>query len=236
MSGKVHIKPIKKLKVFGDSFFSGTLIDSNGKKHDHKGRKIFTIPGMGVMLNLDRPADKEFYEKVSGPTLKRLFNPKNKLAYRFDIIDMNKDADDYLAKEDVKTDLKSMVMKLTELELKTIGFFFKMGSDLKIIKAGLYKKIDGDKNSREAVANFLQHVDRKLLEYVYHGLSEGDAASKKGLWKNATGLHYYEDVPIGIGEDSVVAFLKQTNDDAVLIYEVLKTNYENKYLSEKKGK
>lgn len=221
----IHIKPKAGSKVFGDESFSGILIGASGKEYPYKGSRRFVIPGNGMIIDTSTQQGKDIADIIKGRNVKVKFNPSAGFNYRFDIVDVAKDAVDYLAADELKTDYKVQVKNMKSIELKTIGFFFKLSGDENTIKAGLYKLIDNDK-TRAKVGAFLLHPDRVLLQYIFNGLQIGDGANKKGLYKTDKDLYYFNETPMGLGEDTAVAFLKKETEDAKTIYSLLKDGYE----------
>jgi hypothetical protein len=233
-SGTIHIKPRKDSKVVGHASYKAKIaMGASGDKYELPGRN-FGISGDGVILNMAKPENRKTYDILMGPNpgIRAWFNPAAKFRYRFDIVNLQKEADDYLANDELKTDYKSQVVKLKPTELKTIGYFFRLGNDPKMIKAGLYKMIDNTAQ-RAKVGKFLLSADRQLLLYINYGLKGGDEANKKGLYKNSRELFFFNDTVIGLGEDTVIAYLKKETEDSASIYNILKEEYEQALLKDR---
>lgn len=229
----IHVKPRENSKVVGNASFSGTLIDGEGKERKFKGKNIFTIPGDGLVLDLNRPQDIETYAILRSKVLKPWFNKSAKFRYRFDMVDLASEAEEYLANDELKTDYKSQVLKLKPTELITYGYMFKLGNDPKMIKTGLYKLIDNDA-TRAKVGKVLLSSDKLLLMYVYYGLKNGDAGNKTGLWKTSNDLYHFNTTVLGLGEGNLVAFLKKEGEASQSIYEILKQDYEKSLAKDNK--
>lgn len=221
----IHIKPKEHAKVVGNASFSGTLTDGDGKTHSFKGKKIFTIPGDGIILDLSRENDRVTDAILRSKVLQPWFSKSAKFRYRFDRVNLEADAEAYLATDELKTDYKSQVLKMKDTELITYGYLFKLGRDPKMIKSGLYKLIDNDA-TRAKVGKIFLHPDKLLMMYAYFGLKNGDAANKTGLWKTSKDLYYFGETVLGLGDGNMLAFLKSDTEASNSIYEILKTDYE----------
>lgn len=235
-TGVLHIKPTINSKVVGNAYFKGKKVKgASGAEYVLPGRS-FTLNGDGVVLNLAHEENWKTADIILGPNpgIRAWFNPAAKLLYRFDILDIRKEAEEYLKNDELKTDYKSQVVKLKDMELKTIGFMFRLGNEPKTIKAGLYKLIDGTAEQRSKVGKFLMNSDRLLLMYVYFALKQGDAANKSGLYNNGKDLFYFNDSPIGLGEENLIAFLKKETEESQVIYALLRDEYEANLVRESK--
>lgn len=231
----VHIKPRKGAKVVGDATFRGIYFDSDGKALDYK-KKAFVIPGNGMVYDPTTPEGKVVHAMITCKALRPVFNPSAKIRYRFDIVNLQKDAADYLKNDELKTDYKSQVMKMSAMEIRTVGYMFKLGTDEQLVKAGLYKMIDSpDKNKMLQVGQFLNSPSRQLLMWVFFALFRGDAGNKKGLYKDKAGLYYYNEIPIGLGEDNLLAWIKRDAEDSNTVYNILKNEYEDAMLEQNKA-
>lgn len=232
-SGIIHIKPKENAKVVGNASFSGTLIDAEGKEHKFKGRKIFTLPGDGIVLDLSKESDRVIDAILRSKVLKPWFTPSAKFRYRFDRVDLVADADEYLANDEIKTDYKSQVLKLKPTELVTLGYIFRLGNDPKMIKTGLYKLIDNEA-TRAKVGKVLLNSDKLLLMYANFALKNGDAGNKTGLWKTSKDLFYWNNTVIGLGEGNLLAWLKKDGEDSQSVYAIIKQEYEEALLGDNK--
>lgn len=234
-SGVIHVKPKKNAKVVGNATYAAKKVKGiSGAEYDLP-RRMFVIPGEGIILTLSNPEHRKTYDILLGPNpgIRGYFNKTAKMRYRFDIVDIGKEADDYLKNDELKTDYKGQVMKMKATELQALGLFFKLGRDEKTIKAGLYKMIDNSATTAK-IAKFLLNTDRVLLNYVYFGLTKGNENAKEGLYKNKSDMYYFSDTAIGFGEDNVLAFLKKDDETAAVVYAYLKEQYEESLLADNK--
>ncbi len=222
----IHIKPRKGAKVVGNQHFSGLLKGKSGKEYRYMGNKRLSVPGTGMVLDLSKELDQMYYDILTGPSCRARFDKNAGTMHRFDWIDLDKDAETYLKNEDLRTDYKIAVKELKPHQLRTIGFFFKIGGSLDNIKASLYRLIDSDA-TRASVGKFLLHSERTMLEYIYHGLKVGDRANQKGLYKNDSQIFMFNDTPIGMTEDAVLAYLRSDDETATQIRNILKQLYED---------
>lgn len=227
----VTIIPLDE-RIFGDFSYSGEVHKESSRKTkiaSYLGAKSFNMPGMGCILNLDDPEEKMMYDCITeGYELKPFFVGKpdgtRGSSQRFKIEDQQADAAAYLANRKKKKELEKFIDGLKDKRLMNFALIMGLSGSEEMVRSQLLMMLDSDDDrEREKLAKYVYHKDRNILELLHVAKLEGKPTEKQGVYKTGQGLYYFNDIPMGLGEDAAVAFLKADKNSE--IYQALKDAY-----------
>jgi hypothetical protein len=223
----VNVKPFEPKKVFGHLSHTGKLT-KNGKIVPHWpefiGASKFIVDGHGVVLNLEREEDKLFYEIITeSDQLRSRFSmgkdTKRKAGARFYIEDVEADSKAYLAEREQKAVVDAFIANLDEKQTLRFGLPLGLSGSYSKVRASLYKLAENP-DGRKKLADFINNKARVVIETIYEAMKYGDAANKKGVYKDGREMIYMNGQPIGLGINQAVNFFQQPEN--VDMYKALK--------------
>lgn len=180
------------------------------------------IPGVGMILDMNKEHDQILMKIIKGNRDLAILFEKGQ-AQRFEFVDSEKDAAEYLTSLENKMKMIATIQNLKET-----------GEDSAIIQAGRSLGIGGSPNvilvemfkncERPAelirMSEYFMSPDKTVLDVIYSAMAKGDREAKKGLYQAANGVYKYNTLTIGTKLEEVVLWLK--NDENVGAYLELK--------------
>lgn len=219
-------------RIFGDFSYSGVVHKFSDRKVEiakYLGVRSFNMPGMGCLLNLEDPDEKKMYDCITeGYELRPFFigNPNGSRgsSQRFKIEDQQADATAYLENRKKKKELEKFIDGLKDKRLMNFGMIMGLSGSEEMVRSQLLMMLDSeDEKDREKLSKYVYHKDRNILELLHIARAEGKPSEKQGVYKTGQGLYYFNDIPMGLGEDAAIAFLKADKNSE--IYQALKDAY-----------
>lgn len=228
----VAITPFEGDKVFGDFCYSGDITSlASGKKEiiaSFIGANSFNISGLGCILNTEDPNDALILKCIQeGREIAPFFTAKKDgtrgPSQRFKIKDNEKDAQAFIKQRGEKKAVEDFIETLKESgRLRNFALIFGIVGSDSVVYANLLKMCD-DENQRKILAKHVYHNDRGIIELLHIAMQDGNSAEKTGVYKLPNGMYYMNDVPMGLGLDQAVTFLKREESEG--IYQALKDAY-----------
>lgn len=226
----VAIEPFEGDKVFGDFSYSGEITKLNNGKREviasFVGANAFNISGLGCILDTNDENDALLLKCIQeGREIASFFNYKpdgtRGASQRFRIRDNEAEAKAYIKRREEKKAVEDFIETLKNSgKLKGFGLIFGLSGSEGIVYANLLKMCD-EPNERKKLAKHVYHNDRAMIELIHLAMQDGDQANQKGVYRQPNGMYYINDVPMGLGIDQTVSFLKKEEE----IYQALKENY-----------
>jgi len=239
-SNLVVVKPIHK-HVWGDFTVSGALKGKDKKpiwdedlQADGKtiAPRTVAFSGTGILLDLENEEHQKMYklmteEKACAPRFLPNPNGSKNATQRFTIENVIEKATTYLASRERKAEVETFITTVAKDEgaLKRFALCFGLKGDVSVIKANLYQMIDSDK-LRPKLAELINNIDRPMIELVNVALSEGDSANKKGLTKDGREMFFWNEIPLALGMNELIAYLK--NEKNADLYAAIKEMHSRK--------
>jgi hypothetical protein len=212
----VHVKPFEPKKVFGHLTHTGKLT-KNGKVVEHwpvyLGAEKFVVDGHGVILNLEKPEDMIFYEIITeSDQMRNRFSMgkagTRKQGTRFYIENAEADSKAYLVEREEKANVDSFINNLDEGQAKRFALAIGIKGSFTHVKASLFRLAEST-DGRKKLSAFIHNKSRAMIETIFEAMQYGDPANKKGLYKDGRGVFFWNDSPLGLGQDQTVAYLQQ---------------------------
>lgn len=216
--GIVEIRPYNPKKVFGHAGGMAPVFTYKRQKVESWAgiSGLLEIPGMGIVLHMDNPAHKDFFEVVMNSdqwagVVSPQENPREGKA-RYYILNKHADAQAYLAARERKDEADAEIKNLTSADLKIYSLMFKIPGDNEVIRAGLYKMAEKEKGRADLLAKF-KSKDRSAYEMIAKAEGSGDINTKKGLYHNQSDVYFLNGDTLGVGIELVVS--KMAKDDVL---------------------
>lgn len=231
--GFVLLEPVHT-KVFGDHSviqrpkWNPEGIDEDGKKNgamydeaesveELKNTISYTIPGVGFALDMKNKRHKAIFEHLSHDPNQRGFYEEGHPSQRFRIIDLQKEADTYLASMKSKMIAYSKINQLIEtesgqVELVRMGRVFGISGSLNVIQANLMQAIEKP-NELTKIMKHLMSEDRVMTEILHAALEIGNAAEEQGFYKSQSGVYYWYKFQCGDTLDKAILWFKEPSNE-----------------------
>lgn len=225
----VAIEPFPTDKVYGDFSYSGDVHKMNGGKKEKfdsfLGAQALNISGLGCILDLDDPDQERIYKAITeGLEIKHAFSYKTDgkrgASQRFRIRDEEKEVEEFIKLRSSKKKLEEDIDAMKESgKLKNFALVLGVSGSENVVYANVLKMLDTPEGIKK-VSKYINHNDRQVIELIHLAISKGNANEKEGVWKAKNEMYYINDVPMGLGLDQAVAFLKK--EENANLYQALK--------------
>lgn len=220
----IEIAPRPGSKVTGNYRHSGPITHKQTREviHEFLGATPFQIPGDGCVLNLDNPDQKLIYDCIiNGREVAAFFGPGK----RFEIVDHQKQDREQIEFVMRRTKVHKYLESL--LDEKRIIPFGKIIGKYGNTDESTYAKLLMYSDTPEGcdkIERWFKHADRDIAILIQLALEQGDHTEKEGLYKRpGSEVYYWNEAQIGLGEQSVVTWLK--NPENKDVYEAMKSKF-----------